>query len=43
MSRPDTSAKERSDEIDRQIEEDSKRVRRECNVLILGECPAAST
>lgn len=36
MSTPDASAKERSDEIDRQIEEDGKRIKRECTVLVLG-------
>ncbi|KAF5322849.1 hypothetical protein D9619_002297 [Psilocybe cf. subviscida] len=35
VSKPDTSAKERSDEIDRQIEEDAKRFRRDHKVLLL--------
>lgn len=42
ISTPDTSAKEHSDEIDRQIEEDSKRFKRECKVLVLGAGFAAS-
>ena len=33
---PDRAEKERSDEIDRQIEEDSRRFRKECEILLLG-------
>jgi hypothetical protein len=32
----DKAEKERSDEIDRQIEEDSKKFRKECKILLLG-------
>ena len=35
---PDRAEKERLDEIDRQIEEDSRRFRKECKILLLGEC-----
>lgn len=33
----DRTAVERSAEIDRQIEEDSRRFRKECKILLLGE------
>ena len=33
----DKAEKLRSDEIDRQIDEDSKRFRKECKILLLGE------
>ena len=33
----DRAAMERSAEIDRQIEEDSRRFRKECKILLLGE------
>lgn len=36
VSTGDRSGKERSDAIDRQIEEDSKRFKRECKILLLG-------
>lgn len=36
VSKADRSAKERSDAIDRQIEEDSKQFKRECKILLLG-------
>ncbi|KAF8880345.1 heterotrimeric G-protein alpha subunit, GPA3-like protein [Gymnopilus junonius] len=36
MSTPDRSGKERSDMIDKQIEEDNKRFKRECKILLLG-------
>lgn len=35
-SQPDRAEKARSDEIDKQIEEDSKRYKRECKILLLG-------
>jgi guanine nucleotide-binding protein G(i) subunit alpha len=35
-SAPDQAEKEVSDEIDRQIEEDSKKFRKECKILLLG-------
>lgn len=34
----DRTALERSAEIDRQIEEDSRRFRKECKILLLGAC-----
>ncbi|KAF5322853.1 hypothetical protein D9619_002293 [Psilocybe cf. subviscida] len=43
MSTPDTSAKERSDEIDRQIEEDGKRFKRDCKILLLGSGESGKT
>ena len=33
----DCAEKERSDEIDRMIEEDSRKFRKECKILLLGE------
>ncbi|PPQ86211.1 hypothetical protein CVT25_006891 [Psilocybe cyanescens] len=36
VSTADHSGKEHSDQIDRQIEEDSKRFKRECKILLLG-------
>lgn len=33
----DRTEKERSDEIDRMIEEDSRRFRKECKILLLGQ------
>ncbi|KAH9485923.1 Guanine nucleotide-binding protein subunit alpha [Psilocybe cubensis] len=36
VSTADRSGKEHSDEIDRQLEEDSKRFKRECKILLLG-------
>jgi hypothetical protein len=35
----EADGKTRSDMIDRQIEEDSKRYKRECKILLLGTCP----
>ncbi|KAK7044832.1 heterotrimeric G-protein alpha subunit [Favolaschia claudopus] len=35
-SQPDRADKERSDAIDRQLEEDSKKFRKECKILLLG-------
>ncbi|KAJ6462503.1 G-protein alpha subunit [Mycena sanguinolenta] len=35
-SQPDRASKSRSDEIDRQLDEDSKRYRKECRILLLG-------
>lgn len=34
----DKAEKEISDEIDRQIEEDSRKFKKECKILLLGEC-----
>lgn len=36
-SAQDRAEKARSDAIDRQIEEDSKKFRKECKILLLGE------
>jgi guanine nucleotide-binding protein subunit alpha len=36
ISQPDRASKSRSDEIDRQLEEDSKRYKKECKILLLG-------
>jgi hypothetical protein len=36
VSTADQAGKERSDEIDRQLEEDCKRFKRECKILLLG-------
>jgi guanine nucleotide-binding protein G(i) subunit alpha len=36
---PDKAAQERSAEIDRQIEEDSRKFRKECKILLLGQYP----
>ena len=36
QSVPNKSEKEHSDEIDRQIEEDSKKFKKECKILLLG-------
>jgi len=35
-SQPDRASKSRSDEIDRQLDEDSKRYKKECKILLLG-------
>ncbi|KAJ7724588.1 G-protein alpha subunit [Mycena olivaceomarginata] len=35
-SQPDRTSKRRSDEIDRQLKEDSKRCKQECKILLLG-------
>ncbi|KAJ7087658.1 G-protein alpha subunit [Mycena belliarum] len=35
-SQPDRASKARSDDIDRQLEEDSKRYKKECKILLLG-------
>jgi hypothetical protein len=35
-SQPDRAEKERSDAIDRQLEEDSKKFKKECKILLLG-------
>ena len=37
VSTADRAGKARSDEIDRQIEEDNRRFKRECKILLLGE------
>ena len=34
----DVQAKERSDEIDSQIKADHERLKKECKILLLGEC-----
>ena len=34
----DTEQKKRSQAIDRKLEEDSRRLRRECKILLLGMC-----
>jgi hypothetical protein len=36
VSQPEKKAKERSDAIDKQIEDDSQKFKRECKVLVLG-------
>lgn len=38
----DADQKKRSQMIDRKLEEDSRRLRRECKILLLGRCPAQS-
>ena len=35
----DVEQKKRSQAIDRKLEEDSRRLRRECKILLLGEWP----
>lgn len=35
-SRPDKAQRERSEAIDRQIEEDSRQFKKECKILLLG-------
>lgn len=42
VSTADRAGKARSDEIDRQIEEDNRRFKRECKILLLGEWPSLS-
>ena len=37
VSSSDREAQQRSQEIDRQIEEDSRRFKKECKILLLGE------
>ena len=37
VSTADRAGKARSDEIDKQLEEDHKRLKRECKILLLGE------
>jgi hypothetical protein len=39
MSVEEKAERERSMAIDKQIEEDSKRFRKECKILLLGACP----
>ncbi|KAG9308775.1 guanine nucleotide binding protein, alpha subunit [Chiua virens] len=39
ISSQDGAQKERSDAIDRQLEEDSRRLRKECKILLLGQSP----
>lgn len=41
VSTPDHSGKERSDLIDKELEEDSKRFKRECKILLLGNLTPA--
>jgi hypothetical protein len=36
-SSDDTEQKKRSQQIDRELEEDAKRLRRECKILLLGK------
>lgn len=36
----DAEQKKKSQMIDRKLEEDSRRLRRECKILLLGGCPA---
>lgn len=38
----DTEQKKRSQAIDRRLEEDSKKLRRECKILLLGMCAEES-
>jgi guanine nucleotide-binding protein subunit alpha len=42
VSTADRAGKARSDEIDRQIEEDNRRFKRECKILLLGESSSFS-
>lgn len=42
VSSQDRSAQMRSQEIDRQIEEDSRKFKKECKILLLGECRFAA-
>ena len=42
-SAEDTEQKKRSQAIDKKLEEDSRRLRRECKILLLGECHAVRT
>lgn len=37
----DIESKKRSQQIDRKLEEDSRRLRRECKILLLGACRRA--
>lgn len=39
----DAEQKKRSQMIDRKLEEDSRRLRRECKILLLGRLPMAWT
>jgi hypothetical protein len=41
QSTPDKAERERSEAIDRQIEEDSRQFKKECKILLLGLCPLA--
>ena len=41
VSNQDREAQQRSQEIDRQIEEDSRKFKKECKILLLGEYPLA--
>lgn len=40
VSQPDQEEKSKSDAIDKQLEEDSKRFKRECKILLLGQSGA---
>jgi guanine nucleotide-binding protein subunit alpha len=44
ISKGDQQSKQRSDEIDRTLDEDNKRLKRECKILLLGKslCPTES-
>lgn len=39
VSTDDREASQRSHEIDKQIEEDSRKLKKECKILLLGESP----
>lgn len=41
-SAEDAEQKKRSQMIDRKLDEDSRRLRRECKILLLGRLPASS-
>ncbi|KAF8957625.1 heterotrimeric G-protein alpha subunit, GPA3-like protein [Flammula alnicola] len=43
VSTPDRSGKERSDEIDKQLEEDAKKFKRDCKILLLGSGESGKT
>ena len=42
-SSTDVASKQRSEEIDRQIEEDSRKFRKECKILLLGSGESGKT
>ncbi|KAF8176977.1 heterotrimeric G-protein alpha subunit, GPA3-like protein [Pholiota molesta] len=43
VSQPDRAGKERSDEIDRTLEEDNKKFKRDCKILLLGSGESGKT
>ncbi|KAF9471706.1 guanine nucleotide binding protein, alpha subunit, partial [Pholiota conissans] len=43
ISQPDKAGKERSDEIDRTLEEDNKKFKRDCKILLLGSGESGKT